>query len=48
MVVDLEGKHTVSKSYIAWLVCHCVYEGKTENLGWMLYSVDAVFCVCCT
>jgi len=48
VVVDLEGKHTVSKSYIAWLVCHCVSEGKTENLGWMLYSVDAVFCVCCT
>jgi len=42
VAVDLVGRHAGSCSYIQGSIRNHDYEGKTDNLGWMLYSVDAV------
>jgi len=48
MAVDCLGRHSGSCSYIQWSTSNHENEGKTNNLGWMLYSVYAVLGVCCT
>jgi len=45
MAVDCIGWHTGSKSYIQGSTRNCDNEGKTNNRGWMLYSVYAVLSV---
>jgi len=42
MAVDCIGRHAGSGSYIQGSTCNHKNEGKTNNLGWMLYSVYAV------
>jgi hypothetical protein len=42
MAVDLVGRHGGSRNYIQGSTCNHGNEGKTNNLGWMLYSVCAV------
>jgi len=37
-----------SGSYIQRSIRNRENEGKTDNLGWMLYSVHAVLSACCT
>ena len=48
MAVDRVGRYAGSGSYIQGSTRNHVNEGKTNNLGWMLYSVCAVLGVCCT
>jgi len=48
MAVDYVGMHARSYSYIQRSTRHHENEEKTNNLGWMLYSVYAVLGVCCT
>jgi len=48
MAVDRVGRHAGSWSYIQGSTRNHQNEGKTNNLGWMLYSVYAVLSVCCT
>jgi len=48
MAVDRVGRHTGSWCYIQGSTRNHGNEGKTNNLGWMLYSVYAVLSVCCT
>jgi len=48
MAVDRVGRHARSWRDIQGLTCNSENEGKTNNLGWMLYSVYAVLGVCCT
>jgi len=45
MAVDRVGRHASSWSYIQGSTCNHENEGKTNNLGWMLYSVYAVLSV---
>jgi len=47
MAVDCVGRYAGSWSYIPGSTRNHENEGKTNNLGWMLYSVDAVLGVCC-
>jgi len=42
MAVDLEGRYTGSGSYFQGSTRNHENEGKTNNLGWMLYTVYAV------
>jgi len=42
MVVDGVGRYARSRSYIRGSSRNHENEGKTNNLGWMLYSVNAV------
>jgi len=42
MAVDRVGRYAGSGSYIQGSTRNHVNEGKTHNLGWMLYSVYAV------
>ena len=46
--VDRIGRYTGRHSYIQGSTHHYGKEGKTNNLGSMLYSVYAVLIVCCT
>jgi len=46
MVVDRVGRH--ARIFIQGSTPNHGNEGKTTNLGWMLYSVYAVLGVCCT
>jgi len=48
MAVDRVGRHAGSCSYIQGSTRNHENELKTNNLGWMLYSVYAVLGVCCT
>jgi len=48
MAVDRVGRHAGSWHYIQGSTRTCGNEGKTNNPGWMLYSVYAVLGVCCT
>jgi len=48
MAVDCVGRHAGSGSYIQGSTCNHENEGKTNNVGCMLYSVYAVLGVCCT
>ena len=48
MAVDHAGRQARSWSYIQGSTCDHENKGKTNNLGWMLYSVDAVLGGCCT
>jgi hypothetical protein len=48
MAVDCVGRHAGRWSYIQQSTCNHDNEGKTNNLGWMLYAVDGVLGVCCT
>jgi len=48
MAVDRVGRYAGSWSYIQGSTSNHENEGKTNNRGWMLYSVDAVLGVCCT
>jgi hypothetical protein len=48
MAVDSVARHAGSCSYIQGLTCNQETEGKTNNLGRMLYSVYAVLSVCWT
>jgi len=41
-------RHARSSSYMQRSTCNHENEGKTDNLGWMLYWVYAVLGVCCT
>jgi len=44
----VKGGHAGSCSYIQGSTRNHENVGKTNNLGWMLYSVYAVLGVCCT
>jgi hypothetical protein len=46
--VDCVGRQARSCSYIQMSTCNQKNEGKTNNVGWMLYSVYVVLGVCCT
>jgi len=46
--VDCVGRYAGRSSYIHGSTPDHENEGKTHNLGWMLYSVYAVLGVCCT
>jgi len=48
MAVDRVGTYAGSGRYIQGSTHNHEIDGKTNNLGWMLYSVDAVLGVCCT
>jgi len=48
VAVDRVRRHAGSSCYIQGSTHNCEYEGKTDNLGCMLYSVYAVLGVCCT
>jgi len=48
MAVDRVGRYAGSWSYIPGSTPNHENEGKTNSLGWMLYSVYAVLGVCCT
>jgi len=48
MAVDRVGRHAWSWSYIQGSTLKHENDGKTNNLGWMLYSVYAVLSECCT
>jgi len=48
VAANLEWRHTESWSYIQGSTCDCENEGKTDNLGWMQYSVIAVLGECYT
>jgi hypothetical protein len=48
MAVDCVGRHARSWSYIQVTTCNHQNDGKTNNLGWMLYAVYAVCGVCLT
>ena len=45
---DCVGSHMGSLRYFQLSTRNCEIEGKTNNLWWMLYSVDAALGVCCT
>jgi hypothetical protein len=42
MAVDRVGRYAISSSYMQGSICNQGNKGKTNNLGWMLYSVYAV------
>jgi len=46
--VDRVGRYAGSRSYIEGSTFNHENEGKTNNLGSILYSVYAVLSVCCT
>ena len=48
MAVNHVGRHAGSCSYIQGSTCNYENEGKTNNLGWNLYSVYAVLGVSST
>jgi hypothetical protein len=48
VAVDLVGRHAGSRSYIQGSTRNCQNQGKTDNLGIMQYSLNAVLVVCCT
>ena len=48
VAVDLTERYAGSWSYIQGSTRNRENEGKTDNLGWMLYSVYTVLGVCCT
>ena len=48
MAVNHVGRHAGSNSYIQWSIRNRKNDGKTNNPGWMLYSVYVVLGVCCT
>jgi len=48
MAVDRVGRHARRRSYNQGSTRNHENEGKTTNLGCMLYSVYAVLGVCCT
>jgi len=48
MAVDRVGRYAGIWCYIQGSTRNHENEGKTNNLGWMLYSVYAVLGVCCT
>jgi hypothetical protein len=46
--VVFKGRYAGSSSYIQGSTCNPDNEGRTDYLGWILYSVYAVLGVCCT
>jgi len=48
MAVNHVERYTGCWSYIQWSFCNHENEGNTNNLRCILYSLNAVFGVCCT